>query len=345
MTFRVGLFIGLSFFAAVADGAELARVALTIGADTRGAAATAQQWYQVLTEAGVDGLQIRQRRAGEKPEIVDRGDKTAPNYRVFGILTARNELVVPGHRFKPRDRDAIADWLKQLREEGIDRASGAAIGPFGLTPEQLAHLREDLSRPFTESLVGARPADALPLLIAQLKHDVALDPVAKGALEEAEPNREELSGLSTGVALAYLMRSAGLAVEPNGGRGGDVVLAVRPADPKREAWPVGFVPEEKPEQLVPDFFESLTVEIEDTSTADVLASLTDRLKLPMLFDHYALARHGIDLSASKVNLPEKKMTYSMVLRKSLAQAGLQYELRVDEANRPFAWITTSAPAR
>lgn len=331
--------------AAPVVAAEKARVELTIGAETVAVAAAAQQWYEILTDAGVDGLQIRQRKPGEAPEAVDQGTKSSPDYRIYGVLTARNELVVPGHRFSARDRQRIANWLQQLREEGLDRAGGAANGPFGLTAEQLVALREDFSRPVRQSTVEITPADALPSFAGLLRHEVALEPTSKRALLEAEVNRDELQGLSVGVALTYVVRSAGLAVVPTRSRQGDIVLAVRTADPARESWPVGFEPEDKAEKLVPDIYEFLTVEIEDTTATDVLASLVDRLKLPMLFDHYALARQGIDLSNVKINLPEKRMTYSMVLGKSLAQAKLKYELRVDEANRPFAWITTAQPAR
>ena len=38
------------------------------------------------------------------------------------------------------------------------------------------------------------------------------------------------------------------------------------------------------------------------------------------------------------------MTYSQVLGKVLMQARLKYELRVDEADKPFVWITSVKPA-
>jgi hypothetical protein len=342
---RLGLATGLLLFAATARGAETARVELTIGAETPRAAATAQQWYEVLTKIGVDGLQIRQRNPGEEPEVVDQGTKRSPNYHVYGVLSARNELVVPGHRFSIRDRGGIADWLKQLREEGVDKASGAANGPFGLTAEQLAKLREDLGQPIEVPTVDLAVVDALPMWSEKLRHEIALDPAAQQALASAEKNREEMRGLSLGVGLTYLVRAAGLVVVPTGQRGGEVVLVVRPTDPARESWPIGFAPEAKPEKLVPDIYAFLTVEVEDTAATDVLASLSERLELPMLFDHYALARQGIDLSTVMINLPEKRITYSMLLGKTLSQAKLKYELRVDEADRPFAWITTTSPAR
>ena len=38
------------------------------------------------------------------------------------------------------------------------------------------------------------------------------------------------------------------------------------------------------------------------------------------------------------------MSYSQALRRVLSQAKLKYELRVDEADKPFLWITTIKPA-
>lgn len=324
--------------------AEPASVEIVIGAENPRAAGNGQQWLEVLREVGIEGLQVRQRAPGEDPEIVDRGTKSSPAYHVYGVLTIRNELIVPGHQFSVRDRDAIADWLKELREKGIDQAAGGSGGPFGLSAKQLDALRADLARPVALTTVDMTPTEALTKLPTALEHDLALDPACKAALREAEPNREELAGLATGTSLTYMIRSAGLVLEPVASRG-RVVLTVRPTDPAREAWPVGFEPDAKPEKLVPDFYEFLTVEIEDTAANEVLASLGDRLKLPLLYDHYALARNGIDLNETKVNLPEKRMTYSMVLKKVLQQAKLTYELRVDEADKPFLWITTQAPAR
>jgi hypothetical protein len=62
--------------------------------------------------------------------------------------------------------------------------------------------------------------------------------------------------------------------------------------------------------------------------------------MPLVFDRNAMALHGIKLAAVKANVPEKRMTYSQVLSRVLAPAKLRYELRVDEADRPFVWVTT-----
>jgi hypothetical protein len=46
------------------------------------------------------------------------------------------------------------------------------------------------------------------------------------------------------------------------------------------------------------------------------------------------------LAFIQADVPEKRMTYSQILNKVLLQARLKYELRVDEADKPFLWITT-----
>ena len=73
--------------------------------------------------------------------------------------------------------------------------------------------------------------------------------------------------------------------------------------------------------------------------------MPSRLKVPLVYDLNAMAMHGIDPAEVEAKVPAKKMTYSQILAKVLLQAKLQYELRVDEADKPFLWITTVKHAR
>ena len=68
-----------------------------------------------------------------------------------------------------------------------------------------------------------------------------------------------------------------------------------------------------------------------------------RLKTPVLMDYNAMARHGIDPAKAMVSMLPGKNTYSSALRRLLFKAGLKFEVRVDEAGRPFLWITTVKP--
>ena len=79
-------------------------------------------------------------------------------------------------------------------------------------------------------------------------------------------------------------------------------------------------------------------------TVEALAAIEGRLKVPFLYDRNAMALYEIDPAAVEASVPEKRMSYSLVLRRVLSQAKLEYELRVDEADKPFVWITSIKPA-
>ena len=57
-------------------------------------------------------------------------------------------------------------------------------------------------------------------------------------------------------------------------------------------------------------------------------------------DRAALARHKIDIASINAAVPAKRTSYSLLLQKLLFQARLKYQLRIDDGNRPFIWITT-----
>ena len=60
-------------------------------------------------------------------------------------------------------------------------------------------------------------------------------------------------------------------------------------------------------------------------------------------DYNAMARHGVDPAKAIVSMPAGRTTYSLALRKLLFKAGLKFEVRVDEAGKPFLWVSTVKP--
>jgi hypothetical protein len=106
---------------------------------------------------------------------------------------------------------------------------------------------------------------------------------------------------------------------------------------------VGWKPKDKPNNVLPDLFEFLNVEIADISVTEALTAIEGRLKVPFLFDHNSLAARGVDPAKVQAEVPSKRMTYSQIMHKVLTGAKLKYELRVDEADQPFVWITTIRP--
>ena len=91
---------------------------------------------------------------------------------------------------------------------------------------------------------------------------------------------------------------------------------------------------------MPELFQISTFALDDVTLAETLAAIAGRLEAPILFDRYALARHGIDPATARITVPETKTSYSQILTKVLSKAQLRYELRVDEAGEPLLWVTT-----
>ena len=347
---RISSIIGGAVFMAAwaLTGAPLAaapRVELELATESNFPATAQQQWYSLLTELKVDSLRIRKAGAEDKAAVETGGTKQSPVYRVVGFLTSDNQLVVPGGRFSARDRSGISAWLKKLREEGPERVQSKGKLPFGLLPDELAEVNADLSRRVTFSTKDKPLAEAVSQIAGKLKFPLDTDRRASLALREAERIRDELEGVSSGTALAYLLRPAGLALEPVLDSNKKLRYLIGLPSAGRTAWPVGWTPDQPARELLPQLFEQLNVDLDDALLADTLSAISERLGAPVLYDHYALTRHGVDLEKATVKLPPKRLAYAVILNKVLHQANLKGEWRVDENDKPLLWVTTLKPVK
>jgi hypothetical protein len=313
------------------------RVELTLATEEGFPALETQQWYRLLTDLNVGGLTIRAARPTDKPELVTQGSGANKVHRITGILTRKNELLLPGGKFTSREGSKIAAWLDRADELGPD--GEAAPRPFDLETEALARVRADLARPVDFATAGQDRARTLERVARGLELTARVEPGTDALLAEAGPITEELQGVSAGTALAYLLRPAGMGFAPREGSSG-LEYVVFQADARRDRWPVGLPAGERRDELLPKLMDFLNVEIEEVPVRKVLAALGGRLGTPILLDHVALASQEIDVDQTLVSLPGKRTTYSIALRKLLGQARLKAELRTDEAGKPFFWVTT-----
>lgn len=301
-----------------------------------------QQWYKVLTDLGIEGLQIHSANPGEEMGISRAGSDAEPRYKVVGILAADNVLYLPGGKFKPQEAGRLRKWIDDLADGGAEGVTQPRSA-FGLTGSQLAEANDDLKSPLGIATKGLTADRALAQLAARIKHPIEISATARRELAQLTVT-DELSDLSCGTALAALLRPAGLAFEPER-TGGALQYRVRPAAQGRESWPVGWKPKQRAAKALPELYQFLNVEIKDISVAEAMAAIEGRLKVPFLLDHNALAVEDIDPAKVQAAVPEKRMTYSQVLQKVLLAARLKYELRVDDAEKPFVWITSIKPQR
>ena len=135
-----------------------------------------------------------------------------------------------------------------------------------------------------------------------------------------------------------------MGLRPERVAGGEIRYRVEKPQSGVETWPVGWKPQGRPNDVLAPLFDFLNVEIMDTSVADALAAIQGRLAVPFVYDRAAMNQHGVDLAKTMAAVPNKRLTYSLILNKVLVQAKMKYELRIDEADKPFLWITTVKPA-
>ncbi len=302
----------------------------------------AHQWYEALTKLGITNLQIRSGNPGEEMGIETTGTGSSKSFRVTGILGTDNTLQVPGGKFGMRDYGRIQTWLNNLGTDGVEGVT-APRAAFGMTPSQIEHIHADLRRPVSVSTVGMTADQAVSAIAKSLRGPVRLAPGAGGELARVTLE-DELRGITSGTALAAIARPAGLVFAPARQANGKIEYRIGPPVKGEQTWSIGFTPQQRAVQVLPAMFDVLNVEISEIPVSEALQAIQERLKVPFIYDRNAMALHGADPTAAPAEVPGKRLSYSQVVGKVLSQAGMRYELRVDESDRPFLWITTIKPA-
>src|SRR5205085_3749507 len=95
-----------------------ARVELEIVTDPEFSSLETQNWYRLFEELKLGSVRIRSGRSTDTVQVVASGSKTAPVYRVTGMLTSRGELVLPGGKFTLRDGGKLAAYIKEMQASG-----------------------------------------------------------------------------------------------------------------------------------------------------------------------------------------------------------------------------------
>jgi hypothetical protein len=337
---RFLLWIAAAFFAWGSSSANAAgRVEVELIASPRAPLTAQQQWARTLAQAGLSNVRIRS--GGGEMGIEVRGSQASPIYKVTGIIASSNQLVTPGGRFGPHEIKQFSKWLDDLAKYGPADQRPQTVA-FGLSAGEYDEIRGDLSRSVGFSTADVARAEVIRKIGSQLGVPLRVDARLLRLLE-SETVSTELGRLACGTALAYALRAPGLALVPRRSAGGELELAIVQAKPTTEAWPVGWAPDKPRREVLPAMYEFLNVNVQGVTASKVLDAVRERLKVPLLLDHNAMARHGVEPDKTLVNMPQSRTTYSLLLRRTLFQAGLKSEVRMDEAGNPFLWVTTVKP--
>jgi hypothetical protein len=321
---------------ATAALAATGQVQLELVGSDRGSPLAFQEWLQTFSRVGIKNVRLRSGQETDKPAIDVQGTPETPIYVVTGLLSG-DQVIVPGARFRRSEAKRLAEWLDDLAQRGpADRREPVAA--FGLTAKQLDAVRKDLAQPIGFATQGVKRSDAVQQITQKLGFPVRMQGTLEGGDEKIE---EELSGLSCGTALACILRPGGFCLVPHAADK-SFFYTVAKMQLDQEVWPIGWPPQ-KMQEALPAMYEFRNVNVSGVSAARLLEVLGKQLGVPILLDHNALARHDIDPEKAVVAHPQMRTNYSMALRKMLFKVGLKFEIRVDEAEKPFLWISTVKP--
>ncbi len=306
------------------------------------ASSASQRWIKLLGDCGFSNVQFRGAQPGDKIKVEAQGSGPTASIAVTAQLDGHGSLVTPGGTFTLADGMKLKKWVTDLQAGGVENV-GQPRTSMGFTPTQLTYARRELSTPVAFSTKGMAAPEAADKIAGALKVKMTIDPAISKALAEDDPVRDELKGVASGTALAAIARPAGGVLLPKF-VGGAVQLQLTKAQPGAEGWHVGWPPAEKDEgKIIPALFDFIPVEIEDTTPASkALDAIQARLKVPFLYDHNAIAQEQVDLSKT-VKMAATKTFYHKILDQILFQVRLKMEVRLDDAGKPFLWITTLQP--
>jgi hypothetical protein len=297
----------------------------------------AREWSDLFADLGISA-RIRGIKGNDAPSIKSTGTDAAPSFKVVGILAADGKLNLPKGKFSVHDKARIEQWFAKLKGDGIE-AIAEKSGAFGLLPTKFVEVHEVLAAPVDFSTKGVPPRDVAKKIADRLKYKFITDPAGQRALGGGEAVADELQGLSSGTVLAAVLRPLGLVVVPEK-VGSEIRLRIADSRSAKEHWPIGWDPKANPATTSPALFKFLPVEINDTALGEALAAIGERVKLPLVIDYNGLARREVDLTSTKVSFPRANTYYAKILGQILFQAKLKYEVRVDEADKPFLWVTS-----
>jgi hypothetical protein len=303
-------------------------------------------WGRELVRTDAPAVQFRNQRFGDAVSITESGTEASPVWKIIGTMDAYGTILMPdGQRFRCGDAAGLATWIRELpgKMKAKKQAAIAPIqGDFGLSAPLMQQMIADLKQNLNEETVGLSPVDILQKCARGLSAPFKISPAQVAALKELDPIDEELSSLSKGTIMAYVLRPAGLALVPRESNG-RLYYSIETGQKNVKPWPIGTKVDKLEAEVLPDILKKIPANMRAVPLRDAVDSISERIDVPMLYDLNAMARYGIDLDAAKVTVSAEKITYLSLLNRVLRTHKLKAELRMDENGEPFFWVTTTRP--
>ena len=308
-----------------------------------GSGLSAQEWGREFQKLGVS-LRIRMPVLDDHPEVREQKFGTIRRVTVIGQLEASGRIVFPGRSFRLSETPRLAEWIRELRTYG---AQGSPSGKpaFGLSPNQFQEVYSALSAPVAAEVRGQAFREAIASFGLPEEYPLRLSAAAEDWLRTHGNNRgslQSLQGFSVGTALAIVLNEFGLGFRPLRTPSGTIELDVEPLETLADSWPVGWkLPDDASRlELAPKLFKLHPMELNNVPLADVMKAASAATDVPVLIDRYRIAAQGLDIDSVRVSFPPRQASWSSVLGGVTNPKKLARRLLLDEAGRPFLWITT-----
>jgi hypothetical protein len=302
----------------------------------------AAEWSKIAEKLNIS-CTIRRPGFEDEAGVVERTlGNTVRQVRITGRLNSKGELVLPDRVFAAGEGKKLAEWIDELRAYG---ALGSPDGQkvWGLTQKQFGSVFESLAAPLAVETLDVELDEILEQLTFSPQHPLKFTASAIARLGKSGRSSrcsQSLRGVAVGTALAVVLAEQGLGMRPRRHPDGSVDLAVHDLTEVKDVWPVGWVRSRSPAETAPTLFDFKEIHFDGIELDAALGSAVEVTRVPVLIDRVGLLAKDIDLSAIPVDFPLKRTTWAQAHERILGKAGCKYELLIDEAGKPFVWVTT-----
>lgn len=302
----------------------------------------ASDWQKACEERKI-ACTIRRGLQDDQPGVTEK--KRGESFRqvtVVGRLEKTGRLVFADRTFAPGESKRLAEWLEELKTYG---AQGTPEGQrlWGLTEKQFTSVMESLAVPLAIETEEVPLAEVLAGFRFSANHPLRWTAQAeqkRAQLDLKSPCTQSVRGFTQGTALALVLAEVGLGFRPRRQPDGSIDLAVVDLAEAQHVWPIGWYRTISPDKVAPSLFVFREIHFSDIDIAGALAASTAVTGIQVLVDRPNLKAKEIDLTAHEVDFPLRKTTWAQAYDRLLGKATCKYELLIDEAGKPFVWVTS-----
>ena len=302
----------------------------------------AADWQKACEERKIS-CTIRRGLQDDQPGVIEK--KRGDSFRqvtVIGRLEKTGRLIFPDRTFAPGESKRLAEWLDELKTYG---AQGTPEGQrlWGLTEKQFTSVMETLAAPLAIETEEVPLADVLAGFRFSPTHPLRWTTQAekkRSQVDLSAPCAQSVRGFTQGTALALVLAEMGLGFRPRRQPDGSIDLAVVDLDEAQHVWPIGWYRSIPPDKVAPSLFVFREIHFSDIDIPGALAASTAVTGIQVLVDRANLRAKEIDLASHEVDFPLRKTTWAQAYDRLLSKATCKYELLIDEAGKPFVWVTS-----